>query len=50
MISANPQPVRVAMLRGAQATMPREVFVSTVHVFRNHLDAADFAAQLEVPA
>lgn len=52
MIPANPQPVRVEMLRGAQATMPREVFVATVHLFRSHLDHAewiDLATRLEVP-
>jgi hypothetical protein len=53
MIPANPQPVRIGMLRGAQASMPREAFIATVHLFRNHLDAAewiDLTTQLDVPA
>jgi hypothetical protein len=53
MIPANPQPTRIGMLRGAQAAMPREAFVATVHLFRDRLDAAewiDLTAQLDVPA
>lgn len=53
MIPANPQPVRIDMLRGAQAAMPREAFIAMVHLFRGHIDGeewSDLTTQLAVPA